>query len=231
MRYTAAALNAATRPVTITIGRASDRRGWRRVSRWWVRHCRTWTAKPLSVPQMLTLQAVAGDPLGYFVALAGILRAVFPRRWWYRLVGDPVRLILSLPRDLVPLVLRALVTVPETDRDVSRETESPLEAIRRAQRMAVHGEAAMKASGATLAVAALSVRAAYGDGWYYAPDRWPTSDGYAPFAVALVEYAGVQTLDVRQRLAVADGFSLSHAKDPQRVRRHLETMAYPQEVC
>lgn len=231
MRYTAAALNAATRPVTITIGRASDRRGWRRVSRWWVTHCRTWQAKPLSVPQMLTLQAVARDPVQYALTLASLLRAVFPLRWWYRVVGDPVWLLLRLPKDLVPLVLKALVTVPDTDRDVSRETEDPVEAIRRAQRMAVHGEAAMKAAGATLAIAALSVRAAYGESWYWNPDRWPTADGYVPFAVALVEYAGVQTLDVRQRLAVADGFSLSHAKDPQRVRKQLETMAYPQEVC
>ena len=231
MRYTATALSAATRPVIITIGRASDRRGWRWLSRWWVRRCRTWTAKPLSVPQMLALQAVARDPVQYLLTLATLLRAVFPRRWWYRLAGDPVWLIMRLPKDLVPLVLKALVTVPDTDRDVSPETEDPIEAIRRAQRMAVHGEAAMKAAGATLAVAALSVRAAYGDGWYYAPDRWPTSDGYAPFAVALVEYAGVQTLEVRQRLALADGFSLSHAKDPQRARKQLETMAYPQEVC
>lgn len=180
---------------------------------------------------MLTLQAAGRDPLRYVLALAAILRAVFPRCWWYRVVGDPVRLLLSLPPDLLPVVLKALVTVPDSDRDVSRETDDPIEAIRRAQRMAVHGEAAMQAAGASLAIAALSVRAAYGDGWYYDPTRWPTSDGYAPFGVALVEYAGVQTLEVRQRLAVADGFSLSHAKDPTRVRKQLESLAYPQEVC
>ena len=229
MRYTASALSAATRPVTITIGRASDRRGWRWLSRWWIRFARTWTAKPLSVPQMLTLQAAGKDPLAYVIALESILRAVFPPRWRYRLVGDPVRLLLSLPVDLLPLVLKALVTVPGSDRDISQEDEDPVAALMRNQREAVRGKAA--GGGVSLAIAALSVRAAYGDGWYWNPARWGTSDGYAPFAVALVEYAGVQTLDIRQRLAVADGFSLSHAKDPQRVRKQLETMAYPQEVC
>lgn len=227
MRYTAGTLTAAARPVVLTIGRVSTR-GWRRwVTRWWVRHCRTWEAKPLSVPQMLTLQAAGRDPIPYFVSLLPILRDVLPRRWWYRLVGDPVRLILRLPPELVQQVLKALVTVPGTDRDVSREPDDPIEAIRQAQRRSVYGEHAEP--GLSLAVAALSVRAAYGDSWYYNPQRWPTSDGYVPFAVALVEHAGVQALEVRRRLEVADGFSLAHAQPHERQRMHR--VAYPMEVC
>jgi len=223
MRYTAAALTAASRPVVLTIGRAG-KRAW---SRWWVRRCRTWHAKPLSVPQMLALQAAGRDPLRYLLALLPILRDVLPRRWWYGVVGDPVRLILRLPPELVQLVLKALVTVPGTDRDVSQEAADPIEAIRLAQRRQVHGDHAE--AGISLAVAALSVRAAYGDGWYYDPRRWPTSDGYVPFAVALVEYAGVQALEVRRRLEVADGYSLAHAKPYERER--MQRMAYPMEVC
>lgn len=228
MRYSAAALSAATRPVVLTIGRASDRRGWRWLSRWWVRTCRTWEAMPLSVPQMLALQAASRDPVSYLVAMAGVLRAVLPRRWWYRVIGDPVRLILSLPPELMGKVLKALVTVPQTDRDVSREADSLVEQIRKAQRRAVYGD--QEGEGVSLAVAALSVRAAFGEAWYYAPDRWPTSDGYVPFALALVEGAGVQALDVRRRLEVADGFSLAHAKDPRRARQQMERMAYPSEI-
>jgi hypothetical protein len=230
MRYTAAALTSATRPVTITIGRVSNRRGVRWLSRWWVTRCRTWHAKPLSVPQMLALQAAGRDPLTYLVALAGLLRAVLPRRWWYRLVGDPVRMILTLPPSLLPLVLQALVTAPGSDRDVTHD-EDPMDQLRRDQRRAVYGDERTAKGGVTLAVAALSVRAAYGDGWYYAPDRWPTSDGYVPFAVALVEYAGVQSLDVRRRLEFADGYGIAHAKDPRRVRQQMEALAYPVEVC
>ena len=226
MRYTAATLSAAARPVVLTIGRVSDRRAWRWLSRWWVRHCRTWHAKPLSVPQMLTLQAAGRDPLQYVLALVPVLRDVLPFRWWYRVVGDPVRLLLALPPTLLQAVLKALVTVPGTDRDVSQE-EDPVKALQRAQREAVYG--AKADAGVSLAVAALSVRAAYGDGWYYNPRRWPTSDGYVPFAVALVEHAGVQALEVRRRLEVADGYTLAHGKPAQ--RKQMEKLAYPQEVC
>jgi hypothetical protein len=222
VRYTAAALTAAARPVVLTIGRAGTR-WW---SRRWVQHARTWQAHPLSVPQMLALQAAQRDPVQYLLTLLPILRAVLPRRWWYRLVGDPVRMILRLPEPLIRKVLQALVTVPNTDRDVSQETDD-VELIRRAQRAAVHGDT--PDGGVSLAVAALSVRAAYGDVWYYNPQRWPTSDGYVPFAVALIEFAGIQALDVRRRLEVADGYALAHAKPHEKERMHR--LAYPQEVC
>jgi len=175
---------------------------------------------------MLALQAAQRDPVQYLLTLLPILRAVLPRRWWYRLVGDPVRMILGLPEPLIRKVLQALVTVPNTDRDVSQETDD-VELIRRAQRAAVHGDT--PDGGVSLAVAALSVRAAYGDAWYFNPRRWPTSDGYVPFAVALIEFAGIQALDVRRRLEVADGYALAHAKPHEKERMHR--LAYPQEVC
>jgi hypothetical protein len=50
-----------------------------------------------------------------------------------------------------------------------------------------------------------------------------------PFAVALVEHAGVQALEVRRRLEVADGYTLAHGKPAQ--RKQMEKLAYPQEVC
>lgn len=230
MRYSADSLTKATRPVVLTIGRVSDRRGWRVVSRWWVARFRTWTAKPLSTPQMLALQATRKDPALYFLTLAQVLRAVLPRRAWYRVTGDPVTMILQLPRDLMERVLKALVTVPDTDRDVSAEIEDPIEIYRRAQRLAVYGEKGARGPQTSLAVAALSVRATYGDAWYYNPPRWPTSDGYAPFALTLVEQVGVQTLEVRRRLEVADGTALLHAKDADRRRRKMMALAYPEEV-
>ncbi len=231
MRYTAADLTAAEEGPRLRIGPSDDtltrdRSLSGRVYAWWVRRCRSWVAKPLSVRQMLALQAAGKDPVAYLVTLLPILRTVLPRRWWYRLVGDPVHLIFRLPEPLIRKVLHALVTVPNTDRDVSKETDE-VELIRRAQRAAVHGDT--KDAGVSLAVAALSVRAQYGDAWYFDPRRWPTSDGYVPFALALVEFAGMQALEVRRRLEVADGYALAHAKPHEKERMHK--LAYPQEVC
>jgi hypothetical protein len=229
VRYDAVTCTRAARPITITIGRASTRRGWRVVSRWWIRHARTWHAAPLSVPQMLALQAVASDPVAYVITMITTLRTVLPRRWRYRFLGDPVRLVLSLPPDLVPVVLRALVTAPSGD-DVSTQRHDATEDVRRAQRRAVHGQDE-RSGGVSLAMAALGVRSVYGDAWYFNPERWPTTDGFVPFAVALVEYAGVQALDARRRLEFADGYNVAHAKDAARMRRQLERLAYPPEVC
>ena len=178
---------------------------------------------------MLTLQASGGDLMAYFVALVPVLRAVLPYRWWYRVVGDPVRLTLSLPPDLTRKVLQALVTVPGGTRDISQQPDDPIEVIRRQQRRAVHGD--RETGGVSLAVAALSVREKFGDAWYYNPDRWPTSDGYVPFAVALVEHAGAQALDVRRSIEVADGYGLAHAKNPRQARQQMHQLAYPSEVC
>lgn len=231
MRYTAASVVEAFRWPVIRIGPSdatlnADRRWWGRVYAWFIRHCRTWTPKPLSVPQMLTLQAAKGDPAAYFVALRPVLRAVLPWRWWYRLVGDPVRLILRLPKDLLTLVLQAIVTAPGSDTDVSQE-EDGLAILARLQRAAVRGPEAPR--GVSLTIAALTVRATYGDTWFYNPSRWPTSDGYVPFAVCLMEYAGVQTLEVRRRIEVADGWTLAHG--PASQKRQMERLAYPTEVC
>jgi hypothetical protein len=153
---------------------------------------------------------------------------VLPYRWWYRVVGDPVRLILSLPPELTRAVLKALVTVPGGIRDISQDPDG-IEALRQMQRRAVYGD--RETGGVSLAVAALSVREKFGDTWYYNPDRWPTSDGYVPFAVALAEHAGAQALDVRRSLEVADGYGLAHAKNPRAARQQMHQLAYPSEVC
>lgn len=238
MRYTASALAAASRPVVLTIGRASDRRGLRRLSRWWVRRFRTWEAKPLSVPQMLTLQA-SREPVAYVVALAVVLRAVLPRRWWYRVTGDPVALILQLGTpvaaggygqpEIMAKVLSALVTVPGDPADKSKDTDDPYAALRRAQREHVYGKQ-QAAAGVSLAHAALVVRAAYGDAWYWNPARWATSDGYAPFALAYLEYLGLDALTARETLAIAHGTTLPQARNASRELEKLRKQAYPVEV-
>lgn len=243
MRYSSASVTLATRPVVIAIGRAPyarvpDRLGWRgdvarwwhrraphkRVARWWHGVAHTWTARPISTPQMLALQAAGADPITYLTTLAVTLRQVFPWRPRYRLCGDPLRRLLHLPDAVRGRVLSALLTIPEVPEPID---DSPLAELRRQQRAAVYGDGHADGHAPSLAIASLVVRSVYGDAWYYAPDRWPTSDGYAPFALTWVEYVGLQALDARQRLAVADGFAVAHAKDFKRARASLERAASP----
>lgn len=229
MRYTAANLTAAERPVVITIGRVgSGPLRW--LSRQWIRRARTWTARPISTPQMLALQAAAKDPALYLMTLATVLRAVFPRRWWYGLVGDPLALILALPEALRQKVLQTLVTVPGAGRDESQVDDDPVEAIRRLQRVSVHGPDAARGPRPSLATVALTVRHEFGEAWYWNPQRWATADGYAPFALCWIEYVGLQALAARRRLEVADGYAIANAKDPRRARQPFEQAAYPSDV-
>ena len=183
---------------------------------------------------MLAMQAAfRKSPVHYVVALALVLRSVFPRRWWHRFTGDPVALIIELGHVAPALqekVLARLVTVPGAMQNEATVSDDPNEALRRAQRLAVYGREDGPTARGSLATAALVVRSAYGDGWYWNPARWQTADGYAPFAVCLLEYAGLQALEARRRLEIADGFALSHAKDPKRVRAQLEKMAYPSDM-
>lgn len=237
--YTAENLTKAARPVVITIGRAFARPGrcwapFRALSAWYVRRFRTWEARPVSTVQMLALQAVAANPFLYLLELGRVLRAVFPRRWYQWLTGDPVRLILALfadrnTVDVGQAVIAALMTAPGVGRDESTAELTPWEQLRRDQRRIVRGDAAGHGKGLSLAVASLVVRHACGDGWYFNRARWATADGYAPFALVLLEYIGLQTIEARARLVVADGFAMTQAKDVRAARRPFEQLAYPTE--
>lgn len=227
MRYTAAALAVAGAPVPLGIGVPSSRWGWRVVHRAWLAVARRWMARPISTPQMLALQAAQGDPVRYTVALLTVLRAILVRRWWHRLTGDPVRLLMQLPPDLRQRVLRHLVTVPGSERDATQELTF-FEQVQRAQRAAVHGTEV--ARGPSLAIAALTVRAVLGESWYWNPARWATSDGYAPFAVCWLEFVGLQHVSAQRRLELADAALVPHHKDPARALRAWQQQAYPTEV-
>lgn len=209
MQYGAALLTEAVRPVVLTIGRT------------------TYTSRPISTPQMLALQSVrfSGDGRAKLETLVLVLRAAFPRRRF----RDPVRRILQLPDALRDRVIGALFRVPGSDED-RRDDENPVEQMRRAQRAAVYGAGKQNAPGPTLATALAVVRAAYGDAWYWNPKRWPTSDGYAPFAVTWVEYLGLQTVEARRRLERADSVMLALAKDGTKARRALVDAAFPSDM-
>lgn len=209
LTYGASLITEAVRPVELTIGRT------------------TYVARPLSTPVMLALQAAnaSGSVARKEQALQLALRSAFPKRRW----RDPVARILKLPFDLQAVVIAALFKVPGSDQD-RRQDETPLEKMRREQRTAVHGAHRKHGHTPTLAVALAVVRAAYGDTWYYNPDRWPTSDGYAPFAVTWCEYLGLQSVEMRRRLERADSVSLALAKDGAKARRQIMDAAFPTEL-
>lgn len=222
MRYTARALHDASHAPPITVGRVPQRRGLRW---WWVTRCRTWTPRPVSTAQMLALQGTQHDPVAYVVTLAGVLRAVFPRRWWYRVTGDPLRILMRLPDALRREVLSALLRLPD---GIHEADPDPHAALRAAQRASVYGKAEA-AQGPSLAIVALTVQHAMGMAWYQGA-HWPTSDGTPPFAVTWLTFVGLQAIGSQRRLEVADGMALLHAKDPTRARRQLAQQAYPTEV-
>ena len=228
IRYQAALLTNAARPVPLTIGRASSRRGLRRLSAWWVRTFRSWELPPLSTVQMLALQAVRHDWVAYRRTLCGFLRQALPRRWWHAITGDPVALILGLPQELSERVLRVLVEAPGTSRDVSKELD-PMQIMAEQQRRLARGGRQHETQ-LTLAMAAASVRQVYGETWFFDPARWPTTDGYVPFALALVEAEGVRALEARHKLVLVESAMIPTTKQPARAMRQLVREAFPPEA-
>lgn len=235
--YTAGNLTRAARPVVLTIGRASSRPGrrwawWRALTRWYVARFRTWHVRPISTVQLLALQAAAPDAYAYLLELARVLRAVFPRHWTQRVTGDPVRLVLGLfadsnTRALATRIVDTLLAMPGAEPATA--PVSAWEALRAEQRRQVYGDDRSGRGAVTLAVAALCTRAQFGQAWFWNPGMWRTSDGFVPFAVCLLEYIGLQTLDARARLVVADGYGMANARDLRAARRPFEDLAYPTE--
>jgi hypothetical protein len=45
-----------------------------------------------------------------------------------------------------------------------------------------------------------------------------------------VEFVGLQALEARQQLNVAQGFALAHAKDARRAMKAVQDAAYPKEI-
>lgn len=188
MAYTATALAAALRGPTLTIGG------------------RVYQARPLSAVVLGRVYAAAhGSDAEKIDATVALLQAAFPRRPRWRPWADPVRQVLALPADLQGLVLQRLVAVPAFEAAPARnDADDPVAATRRLHRALEAGyQAAARHRGATLEVAALHCEAMLGAAWYYAPHRWPTADGYAPAAVVLLTYHGLQAVWAHRRLEMA----------------------------
>jgi hypothetical protein len=154
-------------------------------------------------------------------ALTELLRAALgPRRWW----GDPVARVRRLPVGLLARTLDRILAVPGHEIDESHDPEAALIA---AHRKLAHPVDAT--TGPSLALAALTCEARLGAAWYFAPDRWPTADGYAPMAVVWTTYGGLMALDAGAQLAAASAARLAASTDKgvDRAYKALQKAAYP----
>ena len=190
-----------------------------------------WTARPVSAPQMLRYQAARakGDMVATVVALYAILRAAFPRRWYYRFYGDPVRMIMALPQDLRERCINELFRVPGSNRSAVID-EDPTEVFRRAQRQLVYGNEQGNVVAPTLAVALMRCRAALGNDWYYNPQQYRTTDGYVPFREVWVMYCGLETEAARLRIEHVAAAQVPQLKNAKRTVEQWLRAAHPADV-
>jgi hypothetical protein len=183
-------------------------------------------ARPVSVPVMLeVLRAAASTDVGQILqAEQRLLRAAFPRpRFGWR---DPVRALVRLPIAIRQAVIARLMRVPH-DVPIETDAQDPLAATRAWQRAAVR-PAVASGPRPTLLLAAQACRAVFGEGWYYAPGRWQTTDGYVPHDVAWIEFMGLAALEARQQLVHVHAHAVAHAG--KQARRSLDALvraAYP----
>ncbi len=182
---------------------------------------RTYWARPVSAHLLLRLLPALRVPETADAALLELLRAALGPRRWFR---DPVRIVRALPVGLLAHTLDRILAVPGHDDDESLDPEAALIA---AHRKLAHPTESRR--GPTLALAALTCEVRLGAAWYYAPARWPTSDGYAPMAAVWTTYGGLMALDAGAQLAAANVARLAASTDKgvARAYRALEKAAYP----
>jgi hypothetical protein len=228
LAYSAPALAAAARGPVIEIGG------------------RTFRARPLSIQHHLAVQAAmqGGTLADRVLATLGVLEGAFPPprrrlvRLWRRLRRrDPVRAIAALPHDLQDRVVRALLRVPgleapEEGADDPAAALDPVEATRRLHRqMEAPYQKRRSGGGVSLARAALACERKLGGAWLYNPDRWPTTDGYAPAGVVLLTFVGLQAVAAEERLDATAAASVARGgKHAQRTLDRWQRAAFPPEA-
>lgn len=200
MAYTARRVAGATKPWPLVIG------------------TRTYWARPLSAAFALRVLPSLTRPDEAPAAIAEAFRAAFPRpRLWWR---DPVRQIAQLDAGVRGAIVAQLFSAPGE----SIEEQDPLEAVMAAHRKLARPQSAGVAP--TLALMALTCEARL-PGWYYAPGRWPTSDGYAPLAAVWTAYEGLAALDAQTLLHTARAMRIAQGSGTPVELDRLQRTAYP----
>lgn len=206
MHYTARTVTASCAPWPLVVGQ------------------RTFTARPLSAALVLRLVPLMVRPETRGAAIDEALCGAFPRaRWWQH---DPLAAIASLTPIVQAQIIERLFATPGQLADDPLDPDAALIA---AHRKLAHPEAVDR--GPTLALAALTCEVRLGADWYYAPDRWPTTDGYAPLASVWAAYTGLSALVAQERLQLASAMQLANGHGSAVVRewRKLEAAAWPSD--
>ena len=204
MRYTARSVTASSASWPLVIGR------------------RTYWARPLSAALVLRLVPLMADESTRAEAVLAALRAAFPprRRWQW----NALRAVATLTPTVQAAIIERLFALPGQLVDEALDPEAALIA---AHRKLAHPEESSR--GPTLALAVLTCEVRMGAGWYYAPDRWETSDGYAPLAAVWTTYTGLTAIAAQERLQLASATQLANGHGAQVARewKKLQAAAYP----
>lgn len=214
---------AAERPVSLEIGRAA------------------FVGRPVSVPVMLRALALYADaaqsrePSTMLRLLEEanhlVMRAAFPKpprwRWWQ----DPLRAIARLDHPTQKRILTRLMIMPSglLPPEVDDTPIDPYAELRRQQKALSSPSTPVGGHRPTLALAALTCRARFGNAWYYNPAQYTTSDGYVPHTVAWADYEGLGALDAHAQLLQVVAQGVLHTKDAQRTLGTMRANAYPRD--
>lgn len=206
MQYTAKSVTAATDRWPLVIGKE------------------TYWARPLSAALILRLVPMMTQPETGAVAVLAALRAAFPRGPWWR--RDPLRRVLRLSPEVQGRILAEALKVPGQVPLAEIDPEAALIAAHRRR-----AGADTTTPGPTLAIAVLACQVRLGAGWYYAPQMWPTVDGYAPVGAVWTTYAGLAAIDAHARLQHAQAVQLANATGPRVMNEweKLQRLAFPRD--
>lgn len=86
-----------------------------------------------------------------------------------------------------------------------------------------------------LALVAAQCERYYGAGWYFAPERWGTDDGYVPFHIGVDAWRTLQSLMAWERLTLSRAVNLAQPRAEeqhaawQRVMDAEMVLAFPAE--
>lgn len=144
-------------------------------------------ARPVSAGMLDRCLAgmVAGDPLS--VALRALYNSAYRpmRRWWH--VRSRAAQLVDLDAEHQRMILATLISAPGLvtagDPASSFGLLAPYTTM----------STMTGAKGLTIAEAIHTVRTAYGDAWYWNPQRWNTYDGTPPAALVWIEAFALRT--------------------------------------
>lgn len=157
-------------------------------------------ARPISAEcaRWFDVEAQQPDPARRVHAVVEVLRAAFPARY-------ALRAALAIPVEGQHALLRALFRVPDSRH--SPNNDDVIARIMRQQRAEVRGT--QETAPLSKEVVTRMVQIACGQD-YYLNRRWPTVDGFVPWAECVLMFEALETARSQQRLSDVMGWSIAN---------------------